>query len=74
MKVDLWWVWQNCHNLVSVSSWWASIPSAVIFFESGTVRSRFFKESRLNLLQASAVAAEGASANVKYTDGVMVLL
>jgi lipid-binding SYLF domain-containing protein len=45
----------------------------VIFFESQAQLDRF-KESRFEFsAQASAVAAtEGASANVKYTDGVMV--
>lgn len=45
----------------------------VIFFESKKDLDRF-KESRFELsVQASAVAATaGASANVKYTDGVMV--
>jgi lipid-binding SYLF domain-containing protein len=45
----------------------------VIFFESKEVLERF-KDSRFEFsAQASAVAAtEGASANVKYTDGVMV--
>lgn len=45
----------------------------VIFFESKNEMDRF-KESRFEFsAQASAVAAtEGASANVKYTNGVMV--
>jgi len=45
----------------------------VIFFESKSELERF-KASRFEFsAQASAVAAtEGASANVKYTDGVMV--
>ena len=45
----------------------------VIFFESKNEMDRF-KESRFEFsAQASAVAVtEGASANVKYTDGVMV--
>ena len=45
----------------------------VIFFESKNEMDRF-KESRFEFsAQASAVAvSEGASANVKYTDGVMV--
>jgi lipid-binding SYLF domain-containing protein len=45
----------------------------VIFFESKKDLDRF-KESRFEFsAQASAVAAtEGAAANVKYTDGVMV--
>lgn len=45
----------------------------VIFFESKKELERF-KESRFEFsAQASAVAVtEGASANVKYTDGVMV--
>lgn len=45
----------------------------VIFFESQSELDRF-KESRFEFsAQASAVAAtEGASANVKYTEGVMV--
>ena len=45
----------------------------VIFFESKNEMNRF-KESRFEFsAQASAVAVtEGASANVKYTDGVMV--
>jgi hypothetical protein len=45
----------------------------VIFFETKNEMNRF-KESRFEFsAQASAVAVtEGASANVKYTDGVMV--
>lgn len=47
--------------------------SEVIFFESKKELDRF-KDSRFEFAaQASAVAVtEGASANVKYTDGVMV--
>ena len=47
--------------------------SEVIFFESATALNKF-KENKLEFAaQASAVAATaGASANVKYNDGVMV--
>ncbi|SEG35639.1 YSC84-related protein [Flavobacterium urumqiense] len=51
----------------------AQVYREVIFFESKKDLDRF-KESRFEFsAQASAVAAtEGASANVKYADGVMV--
>jgi lipid-binding SYLF domain-containing protein len=51
----------------------AQVYREVIFFESKKVMERF-KDSRFEFsAQVSAVAAtEGASANVKYTNGVMV--
>lgn len=53
--------------------WGGQAYREVIFFENRAAMDRF-KENRLEFsAQASAVAATaGASANVKYADGVMI--